>query len=718
MTSDIYISYDRNDDVDHTVRSFLEFLTSQIKIYTGVKHVNIHFDYQDVKINSSWTITAEEKIKHSHLFMPIITPSYFTSDYCAIEWDYSVQKQKQEDMGIIFPVLLIDLEGENYKLRNVLDHEQRKRLDQFEKFEHFNWQYFKDDQEKYEENIKNFSRNIYEKLIVLQPRDPLVTNYHIIDKEIELDKDAKEIKALKKKIRDEPRSYYDIRPVCVIYTGGTVGMIYSDEFDENSDLEIGDIKSVLDYIPSLKSLEFDIDFFSYNTPLDSSNINSDDWAKLAGIISELYGFYQGFVILHGSNTLAYTASALSFMFQNLDKPIIISGAEIPLVGLNTDANYNVIRAIQAAAPEHSKSLGNIPEVCVLYGNSLLRGNRSTKKRALSTTDGFYSPNYENLGDVTHDKPTLHHRLIRKSPSRMDGREAKLEVRRKIDKHGVMIIDVYPDMNFDYYSEILQIAIRDYNLKGLIIQTYGTGAAPDYPSTFIDVLQKLIKKNVVIINLTQSPFGSVELRLFENNARLFDIGVVNGGDMTLEAAFCKLKYLLGIYSWPGDINAIKQHMQIDLRGELTNSAYSILYHKNQDEIIVDPIFHGNVKEIYQFDAANIESAVLRIQNVEIFDFDPNFGEELNVKFYFNRSEVSLEETEEDQYYKIGSFKQKLDVDNIEGIEIKKFSKNIDVTDKIRRLIHSDTTTIYMQVVSDTQQPFKFESLKLTIFTHSK
>jgi len=452
--------------------------------------------------------------------------------------------------------------------------------------------------------------------------------------------------------------------------------------------------------------------------LDSSNINSDDWAKLAGIISELYGFYQGFVILHGSNTLAYTASALSFMFQNLDKPIIISGAEIPLVGLNTDANYNVIRAIQAAAPEHSKSLGNIPEVCVLYGNSLLRGNRSTKKRALSTTDGFYSPNYENLGDVTHDKPTLHHRLIRKSPSRMDGREAKLEVRRKIDKHGVMIIDVYPDMNFDYYSEILQIAIRDYNLKGLIIQTYGTGAAPDYPSTFIDVLQKLIKKNVVIINLTQSPFGSVELRLFENNARLFDIGVVNGGDMTLEAAFCKLKYLLGIYSWPGDINAIKQHMQIDLRGELTNSAYSILYHKNQDEIIVDPIFHGNVKAIYQFDAANIESAVLRIQNVEIFDFDPNFGEELNVKFYFNRSEVSLEETEEDQYYKIGSFKQKLDVDNIEGIEIKKFSKNIDVTDKIRRLIHSDTTTIYMQVVSDTQQPFKFESLKLTIFTHSK
>lgn len=217
--SDIYISYDRNDDVEHAVRGFFEYFTSQIKIYTGVKHLNLHFDYQDVNINPGWNIATEEKIKKSHLFMPIISPSYFTSDYCAIEWDFAVQKQKQDDMGVILPVIFIDLEGGKFKLEKILNHDQRRRFDQFRKTNYFNWNKIKDDQDGREEAVKNFTRDVFEKLLVLQPRDPLVTNYHIIDEEIEIDKNPDQIKALKKKISEEPRTYYDIRPVCVIYTG-------------------------------------------------------------------------------------------------------------------------------------------------------------------------------------------------------------------------------------------------------------------------------------------------------------------------------------------------------------------------------------------------------------------------------------------------------------------------------------------------------------------
>ena len=162
---------------------------------------------------------------------------------------------------------------------------------------------------------------------------------------------------IKRKIGSINRAYPELNPVCVIYTGGTVGMVRIEELNRNSELKIGDIDEVVDYLPKIKELEFDIDFYSYKKPLDSSNITSDDWVNLGEIIAELYKYYQGFVILHGANTMAYTASALSFMFENLTKPIILTGAEIPLVELNSDAEQNIIRSIQAAAADLPRGSG-------------------------------------------------------------------------------------------------------------------------------------------------------------------------------------------------------------------------------------------------------------------------------------------------------------------------------------------------------------------------
>jgi L-asparaginase len=680
-----------------------------MKLYTGRKDLVVDMDFDELEFSPSSQIAITERLNNSHILLAFVSPSFFGEWQCALEWDVFRTKQQGQVEQIVYPILIQDLlySKTNFNIEDKLDEKQIQRIRQAENVGVIDWVRIRHDEELLEQAFKDLTRRIDGSLNRIKPGDRRKTNCHIIDKHIDDRTDQNRYEKIKTEIGRQQRAFPELKPVCLIYTGGTVGMVRQEELNRNSPLKIGDIEEVMNYIPKIRDLDFDIDFYSYGNPLDSSNITSDDWVSLAEIIAELYKFYQGFVILHGANTMAYTASALSFMFENLAKPIVLTGAEIPLVELSSDAEQNVIRAIQAAAPDLARSAGNIQEVCILYGNSLLRGNRSTKKKSLSTTQGFYSPNYGTLATVAHDRMDLEHRLLRKSNN--SARSDILEIQRALSKERIVIWDVYPDMDIEVFKRIC-----DSKLVGLIIRTYGTGNAPDTPREFLDELEKLIQNNVIVINLTQCREGRVELRLFETNARLFDIGVINGGDMTTEATYCKLKYLLGTLSYPADLESIKKEMQRDLRGELTDSAYSVKYERKSDSTEVAPVFKGTAKEITYFDPANINHAVLRIQGIRITELsssDP--GGDLIVRVYFNRGNIDQQESEEDQYYKIGEFRQKLE--HNPNATFEPISHNLEVTEKVRRLIRSDTRLVNLQVVSVNGHRFTFDSMQLIVLT---
>lgn len=340
----------------------------------------------------------------------------------------------------------------------------------------------------------------------------------------------------------------DNASILLIYTGGTIGMI---ENPETGVLESFNFQHLSDNMPELKKLGYTVATYQFNPVLDSSEMGPDSWMKLVRIIADNYAKYDGFVVLHGTDTMSFTASALSFMLENLSKPVIFTGSQLPIGMLRTDGKENLITAIEIAAAKEN-GVPVVPEVCIFFENDLLRGNRTSKINA-DNFNAFRSYNYPALAHagvyIKYDTAQIYHPVSRRP----------LKPHYLLDRN-IAILKIFPGISPHVVESILNIP----DLKGVVMETFGSGNAPSC-DWFLNMIKEAVARGIVIVNVSQCNVGSVEMHRYKTGLKLLEAGVISGFDSTTESAVAKLMFLFGHGLSPEEV---KEHMNCSLIGEVT------------------------------------------------------------------------------------------------------------------------------------------------------
>lgn len=318
-------------------------------------------------------------------------------------------------------------------------------------------------------------------------------------------------------------------------------------------LHPADIATFKAYVPELFASDTTaVEILPFDPLIDSSDVNPDNWSRIARTIYDRYNDYDGFVVLHGTDTMSYTASAVSFMLRNLGKPVVFTGSQLPVGVLRSDAKENLLTAIEIAAATDEEGNAIVPEVTIFFEDSLFRANRTTKRNA-EHFSAFNSYNYPPLAKAGVHITYLPH-LINYSPE-----DAQLELHDHMDCH-VAVLKLFPGIT----QEVVHAVLHSKGLRAVVLETYGAGNAPSVKWLY-DELRNAVSRGIVIVNKTQCNTGSVEMGLYDTSLNLLKAGVVSGYDITTEALLTKLMYLLGETT---DSEKVKQQIQIPLCGEIT------------------------------------------------------------------------------------------------------------------------------------------------------